>query len=137
MRVVNAIEPEAEGRPSDGRRRVLIEDENPALYHLMIRFCPAGEYEFAACQGPFVVAGGCPVLRGEPCPKVEWADTILNLLDHREPANAALLHALRRRLGDAAATTLDTNPSTYCFTRRNPRVPAAAEEKEYPHAYGR
>jgi hypothetical protein len=100
------------------RRRILVEDEDPAWYHLMVRLADADGYEFTSCRGPALVEGGCPVLRGEACPKVEWADTILHSLDQRQPANAALLRSLERRSSELDATRLDGKPPTYCFTRR-------------------
>ena len=109
-------QPAVAARP---RRRVLIEDEDPAWYDLMVRMADADEYEFASCQGPFLAEGGCPLLQGLPCPKAEWADTILHSLDQRQPANAAVLAALQRRFPDAVLTTLDGEPATYCFTRRS------------------
>ena len=105
------------------RQRVLIEDENPAWYRLVTRLVNAEEYEFAYCRGPFLVEGGCPILRGEPCPKVEWADSILHSLDEREPCNVALLEALKRRDPGMVQTTLPGKPTTYCLTRRR-AIPA-------------
>lgn len=100
------------------RRRVLIEDEDPAWHHLMVQLCDAGDYEFASCRGPLLIAGGCPLLRGRPCPKLDWADTILNGLDRCQPANAALLEALKDTWPDSWLTVIDGTPATYCLSRR-------------------
>jgi hypothetical protein len=110
------------------RRRVLIEDEDPAWHQLMVRLCDPGEYEFASCRGPLLTEGGCPVLRGENCPKVEWADTILHSLDRRWPVNAAVLGALKRRWPDGALALIDGEPTTFCLNRRRswPPLPPAA-----------
>lgn len=100
-------------------RRVLIEDEEPAWHQLIRQLRDGEEYEFATCRGPHLTGGGCPLLRGDLCPKTEWADTILHRLDHRLPSNVAVLHALEEQWADGSATMLDGKPTTYCLTRRN------------------
>jgi hypothetical protein len=101
------------------KHRVLIEDEDPAWHQFIVDMADADEYEFASCRGPFLADGGCPVLRGETCPKVEWADTILHSLDRTQPANGALWDALQRRNPDFAPTMLGGQPATFCLTRRD------------------
>jgi hypothetical protein len=100
------------------KHRVLIEDEDPAWHQFIIDMADADEYEFASCRGPFLADGGCPVLRGETCPKVEWADSILHSLDRTHPANGALWDALQRRNPDFAPTVLGGQPAAFCLTRR-------------------
>jgi hypothetical protein len=61
--------------PSDteatSRRRVLIEDEDLAWHRVIVSLATDEDAEFDGCPGPAFVAGGCPVLRGEVCAKVE------------------------------------------------------------------
>ncbi|MEW6470880.1 MAG: hypothetical protein AB1679_01295 [Actinomycetota bacterium] len=106
-------------QPATGvsKHRVLIEDEDPTWHEFLVHMADADEYEFASCRGPFLADGGCPVLRGEPCPKVEWADTVLHSLDPRQPANGAVIDAIRRRYPDFAPTMLGGEPATFCLTR--------------------
>jgi hypothetical protein len=101
---------------SPERWRVLIEDEDPAWHQLIARLCDPGEYDFMACPGPALAEGGCPLLSGEPCPKLEWADTVLHSLDPAEPANAAVLAGLRRKWADGSLTLIGGEPPTYCFS---------------------
>lgn len=76
-------------------RRILVEDEDPTWYRLMVKQSDPEEYEFRSCRGPLLEPGGCPMLHGESCPKIEWADTVLQNLDAREPANRSVLATLR------------------------------------------
>lgn len=98
-------------------RRILIEDEDPAWYRLMIELSDPDEYEFVSCRGP-LAPGGCPVLEGESCPKVEWADTILHSLDVREPANRAVLATLRRDWREMPLPACHAGPETHWLDRR-------------------
>lgn len=104
------------------RHRVLIEDEDPAWHHFLAQMADTDAYEFNSCRGPFLADGGCPVLRGEPCPKVEWADTVLHSLDPRQPANGAVLDAVRRRYPDFVPSMLGGEPATFCLTRTTKRT---------------
>ena len=109
----------------DVRRRVLIEDEDPAWHRAMMELAGTDAYEFDTCPGPLAAPGGCPLLSGELCPKVEWADIILNSLDPDEPANRRLVRALKRAWPEASLTTVPGTPVTRCLTRR-PAVTAPA-----------
>jgi hypothetical protein len=99
------------------RRRVLIEDEDLAWQRLVVELTEAGEFEFDGCRGPLLARGGCPALRGESCPKVEWADVILNSLNGCHPANAKLLETLKQGVPDASLTVIAGEPATHCLTR--------------------
>jgi hypothetical protein len=114
---VPAMEPPATtGNPRE-RRRVLIEDEDPAWHQLMEQLCDPAEYEFVSCRGPDLNEGGCPLLSGEPCPKLEWADTVLHSLNRGRPANVAVLAGLQRKWPDSLVAVLDGEHATYCVTR--------------------
>ena len=120
--------PATTGNPPQ-RRRVLIEDEDPAWHQLMAQLCDPEEFEFLSCRGPQLNEGGCPLLSGEPCPKLEWADTVLHSLDRGQAANAAVLAGLKRAWPDGLVAVLDGQPATYCMSRERSRpgdVPPAA-----------
>jgi hypothetical protein len=99
------------------RRHVLIEDEDPAWQRVMAALADGEDCEFDGCQGPALVPGGCPVLRGDTCPKVDWADTVLHSLDDRRPDNAELLDRLKQHWPGVSATTVPGEPPTHCLTR--------------------
>lgn len=98
-------------------RRVLIEDEDLAWHRVMASLAGDDDCEFDGCPGPALVAGGCPVLRGETCEKVEWADSILHSLDDTQPDNALLLARLNERWPEATLTLLPGDRPTRCLTR--------------------
>ena len=99
------------------RRRILIEDEDLAWHRVVVSLAADEDCEFDGCPGPAFVAGGCPVVRGEVCSKVEWADTILHSLDGGHPDNALLLDRLREQWPDGAETMLPADRPTRCLTR--------------------
>jgi hypothetical protein len=101
----------------NNRQRILVEDEDPAWHRLVAGLAAVDEYEFDYCRGPLLVEGGCPILQGGACPKMEWADSILYSLDQREPCNAALLEALRGCGAGVIETALSGQPPTICLTR--------------------
>ena len=101
----------------DERRRLLIEDEDPAWHRVIVGLAGSDEWEFDGCAGPARAPGGCPVLRGDVCPKVEWADVILNSLDGDCPDNAALLVRLQDAWPDAAVKLVPSSPVTHCLIR--------------------
>ena len=99
------------------QRRVLVEDEDLAWHRVLASLATDEDTEFDGCPGPAFVAGGCPVLRGEACSKVEWANTIFHSLDGDRPDNALLLERLRNQWPDAAATMLPADRPTHCLIR--------------------
>jgi len=100
-----------------GRRRVLIEDEDPAWPDRIGQLCER-DYEFTSCRGPLLTEGGCPLLRGEACPKLEWADTVVHSLDRRQPANAALWGRLKWTWPDGSLVAVEGRSPTHCISRR-------------------
>jgi hypothetical protein len=108
--------------PSTAARRILIEDEDPAWYRLMIELSDPDEYDFVSCRGPLLAPDGCPVLDGDSCPKVEWADTILHSLDVREAANRAVLTTLKRDWHEMPLPACEGSPATHWLDRRKSRA---------------
>lgn len=74
------------------RIRLLIEDPSATSFGDFARFRAYG-FEVAVCAGPEF--GGCPLVRGEPCPLVEDADVVLWALDLDDPRSRAVLRTLR------------------------------------------
>ena len=105
-------------RDTRAARRILIEEEDPAWYRVMVKTSDPEEYEFLSCRGPLLEPGGCPVLQGDQCSNVEWADTILQRLDTREPANRAVLATLKRDWHEMPLPASDAGPSTHWLDRR-------------------
>lgn len=53
----------------------------------------AAGIDVRGCPGPRGRPGGCPLLRGEPCPLVEGADLVVHALGADDPGAAAVLEA--------------------------------------------
>ena len=75
------------------RRRVLIEDPDPAWRRMMERALP--DHDVVFCGGPGQLAGGCRLIEQRNCPLVESADVVLNSLNLDESENRAVLATLR------------------------------------------
>jgi len=117
------LPPGAQGPVSaegSARRRILVESGDPVWAVVMEQLCDPADFEFASCRGPLLSQAGCPLLRGEPCQELERADVILHDLDHRQPANAALLAELKRKWADGSMTLIDGERTAYCLSRRPP-----------------
>jgi len=119
--VGSAVWPLVPPDAGSARRRVLIETEDPAWADVMQQLCDPADFEFASCRGPLLIEAGCPLLRGEPCQKLEGADVILHDLDHCQPANAALLAKLKRQWAGGSMTLIDGEQTAYCLSRVLPR----------------
>lgn len=102
----------------DTARRILIEDEDPAWYRSMVDVSDLDEYEFVSCRGPRLIPGGCPVIEGRSCPKVEWADSILHSLDPRESANRAVLATLKQEWHEMPLPPAEGGPAAHWLDRR-------------------
>jgi hypothetical protein len=99
------------GSPSAGteRPRVLIEDDHQALAISDFSLFEQAGLDIAFCSGPGEGPRACPLLRGEPCPVLARAETVLHGLD---PA-----------LGIATA-----------IRRQHPGLPVVVEQRRRPGA---
>jgi len=114
-------------RHSDGRRRVLLEDADPVWQRIVVGLVEGDEWEFDGCGGPARAPGGCPVLRGESCAKVDAADVIVHSLDGAERVNAVLREALLELWPDAAVTPVPGERPASCLIR-DPGVKKASSD---------
>lgn len=98
--------------------RIVVEDEDLDWYRMMVSLSDPEEYELVSCRGPLLEPGGCPVLQGGRCSKVDWADAIVHTLDPREPANRAVLAVLKRDWHEMPLPACAGGPSTHWLDRR-------------------
>lgn len=76
------------------RERILVEDPDQRWQRLVGNVLDPDCFEVTVCPGPLDLAEGCPLLANHPCPKAEWADTILCGLRLDYPENERLSRRL-------------------------------------------
>ena len=84
---------------SEGRR-VVVEHEDAMWQWAATRILETAGYEVACCGGPHHLPHDqCPLASDDRCALVDGADLVVNGLGIRDPANRAVLTALRTRRG--------------------------------------
>jgi hypothetical protein len=77
---------------------VVVENEDAACQWAAAGLLEAAGYDVASCGGPRNLRGQqCPLVVHDRCPLIDGADVVVNGLGIREPANRAVLTALRTR----------------------------------------
>lgn len=85
----------------DERPRVVIEHEDAVWQWAASGLLESAGYQVASCSGPHGLAQGrCPLVHDGACPLVAGADVVVNGLGIRDPANRAVLAAMRDRQPD-------------------------------------
>jgi hypothetical protein len=80
---------------SEGQR-VVVENEDASWQWAATRILETAGYEVACCGGPkHLPHQRCPLVAGDRCPLIEGADLVVNGLGISDPANHAVLSALR------------------------------------------
>jgi hypothetical protein len=80
---------------------VVVENEDASWHWAATRILETAGYEVACCGGPkHLPDQRCPLVAGDRCPLVEGADLVVNGLGISDPANHAVLTALRAQHGE-------------------------------------
>lgn len=78
--------------------RVVVENEDPMWQWAATGLLEAAGYQVACCGGPHDLPNQqCPLVTDDRCPLIDGADLVINGLGIRDPANRAVLTALRTR----------------------------------------
>ena len=77
------------------RSSAAVSDRRGPPWQLLVESPDPGLAISTVCGGPAVLAGECPVVRGEPCPLMAAADIVLFDLDGDPPRRSEVLTASR------------------------------------------
>ncbi len=94
-----------------GRARVVVENEDAACQWAAAGLLEAAGYDVASCGGPRHLPGHeCALVAHDRCPLVDGADLVVSSLGISDPANRAVLTALRRRRSQIPVIVEVTTP---------------------------
>lgn len=94
-------------------RRVLMVDSDADTLHLDADLLVRMGLVFDSCPGP-AVTGGCPLLRGEACEKLDAADGVIFHLASQDPSSRRLMFAYMQHatLDDVPLCLIDAPQSS-------------------------
>lgn len=97
-----------------GPKRVLVEGADLAWQRFLAALLDPEDYVLDFCPGPYAIPGGCPLMGGFPCPRVDWADIVLSALDPDDPLEGRILKALPESRPGMSLIVLDADPPVVC-----------------------